>query len=128
MEIRLSQPQRERAKGLLRMEYTLRELATELQASPDQLKRACEFAACPHRVDNRGRLWIVGTEFHQWYETHAAQRKHPLADNEAYCLRCRQAVPLTVTEVNPRPHGLELRKGICPQCGANINRIGRAKS
>lgn len=120
----LSQPQQARLSKLLHMEYTLRELATELNCSVDQLKHTCELD-CPHRVDSRERVWIIGDEFSRWYATRKAQRKIKLKPDEAYCLRCRAAVPLHVEQVISGKHGTRREVGTCPICNATVNRIRR---
>ena len=123
--LRLTQPQRARLPRLLHMEYTLRELARELKCSPAQLKRALD-DDCPHRLDNRARVWIIGDKFYRWYETAAVQLKTKLKDGEAYCLRCRRAVEFEVEGMTEGKHGVVIQRGTCPVCQAIVNRIRRA--
>ncbi|MEI7849722.1 MAG: hypothetical protein WCK35_28265, partial [Chloroflexota bacterium] len=58
------------------------------------------------------------------------QKKKPegtakLADNQAFCMRCRKAVTLVNPFVESGRGKLLLIKGICPICGSKINRGGR---
>ncbi len=115
-----------KAPGLLPMLYVPAELASELgmpaRTLYDWLK-----AGAPHIRDEQGNLWIDGREFAGWVaahrKLHAARTK--LEDDQAYCLRCKQAVTL----IDPRQERIKgkliLIKGRCPNCGASINRGGR---
>lgn len=123
--IKLSQPQVLRLARLLHMEYTPRELADELQASVQQIHRAVE-AGCPHRVTEQ-RTWIVGDAFAAWYHETVKRRKQPLRRNEAFCLACRQPVPLDETTVAPVRDGVERVSGICPRCGTSVHRYRSAR-
>jgi hypothetical protein len=124
-QIKLTQPQVLRLARLLHMEYTLGELAAEIECSVAQLRRAIE-AGCPHRVTDR-RTWITGDEFAVWYTTLAQARKRPLRRDEAFCLSCRAAVPLDETTVAPVRPGVERLIGICPRCGNSIHRYRSAQ-
>lgn len=119
--IKLTQPQQARLARLLHMEYSLRELADEIGCGVRQLRRAIE-AGCPHRETGGGRMWITGDEFRDWYELLRTHRKQPLRDGDAYCLRCRQPVPL-VSHPRTLSNGQPVVTGRCPKCGAIINRF-----
>ncbi len=120
--ILLNRIQRLRANGLLNMEYTPSELAAELGVKTDIVYRGLIPNGCPHRRDENGHLWLIGTAVADWLR-HQEKTRHPLADGEAWCLRCNQPVkmlpPLTVTPTN---RYLELVSATCPQCGTRINR------
>ena len=114
-----------RAPGLLPMMYTTRELAEELKVSFQDIKRLVDGGA-PHERDSRQHLWIDGTAFAQWVEeTRFSQKnRNRLAHDEALCFRCRKPVKLS------KPHATinkkqKLLTGICPECGATINRGAR---
>jgi hypothetical protein len=116
-----------KAPGLLPMLYLPAELAGELgmpvRTLYDWLK-----AGAPHTQDTQGNLWIDGRQFAGWVaanrKPHAVREK--LQDDQAYCLRCKQAVTL----IDPRREQVKgkliLIKGRCPQCGVGINRGGRS--
>jgi hypothetical protein len=115
-----------KAPGLLPMLYLPLELASELgmpaRTLYDWLK-----AGAPHNQDAKGNLWINGREFAGWVKANRKLRtvREKMKDDQAYCLRCKQAVNL----VDPRQERIKgkliLIMGRCPHCGAGINRGGR---
>lgn len=114
-----------RAPGLLPMLYKVGELANEL-GIPDRTLRDWLNTGVPHQRDRRGHLWVNGQEFAQWVEKQRIKKSpDKLADNEAYCLRCRQPVVLIDPKFIPIRGKLINIKGYCPQCGNVINRGGR---
>jgi len=121
--IHLSQPQTERLRRLLRMEYTLSELAAEIGCARRVVECAVA-AGCPHRKE-LNRLYVVGEAFAAWYRAAPAVRKIPLANDEAYCLRCRSARKMVETSSAPNSPGVELVRGRCAVCGAKVNRLRR---
>jgi len=104
------------------MEYRPSEIAAELQIHPDTVYRGLIPAGCPHRRDERGHIWIVGTELTKWLSAHQKPH-HRLAPGMAWCCKCHQAVPMqgpfktTITNRN-----LELVSGVCPHCQTQVNR------
>ena len=124
---KLTQSQTARLPRLLRMEYTLHELAEELQADLRHIRQACE-AGCPHRQDDKQRVWVNGESFRTWYVALVAGRKQKLGPGEAYCLRCRQPVRFTADEAVTQADGVVREAGVCPKCGRRINRFrGKAE-
>ena len=83
-------------------------------------------AGCPHQRDERGHIWIVGTEFKDWAREIIAQRKKkqnpPMKADEAWCMKCNKRVQL----IDPKPvkvnRYLELLQSKCPECGTTVNR------
>jgi len=123
--IAFSQPQVERLRRLLHLEYTLAELAEELECSQALLHRAVA-AGCPHRRDDRKRILIIGDQFAQWVHARPVPPKAVLAVDEAYCLACRaprKIVNVFATVKNSTSPGTELVKGYCELCGARVNRL-----
>jgi Domain of unknown function (DUF5679) len=125
--IRLTHSVIVKAPGLLPMLYLPAELAGELgmpvRTLYDWLK-----AGAPHVQDEGGNLWIDGRAFAAWV---AANRQQPaarakLGEDQAYCLRCKQAVTLVDPRREQVKGKLVLIKGRCPRCGAGINRGGRS--
>ena len=114
-----------KAPSLLPMLYKPAELAEDLNLPVRTLYDWLK-TGVPHAQDAHGNLWINGWDFAGWV---AANRKphgnrQKLNEDQAYCLRCKQAVTL----VDPRREHIKGRliliKGRCPRCGAGINRGG----
>jgi hypothetical protein len=113
---------------LLRMEYRPAELAEELGCGADTIYRHYLPAGCPHRRDERGHIWIVGTDFAEWVRATLKQGKTPMTEGEAYCLKCNRPVNMKGRlEVEPVNYYLELVKGECPACGTTVNRARARK-
>lgn len=112
-----------RAPGLLPMWYAPAELALDLGVPRSTLIDWLNLGA-PHRRDEKSRIWIDGRVFGEWVDqVRARRRPHKLAPNQAYCFRCHGPVSL----IDPIRHVVARRirlSGICPQCGAKINRGG----
>lgn len=51
---------------LLWMEYKPSEIAEEIKCNTDTVYKSYIPAGCPHRRDEEGNIWIVGTEFAVW--------------------------------------------------------------
>jgi hypothetical protein len=117
---RLNGEQRHKLRKLLYMKYTPSELAEELGISKRQFYSVYLPLGCPHERDFRRHIWIVGTEFQEWYlETY---KKRKLAKNEVYCVSCKKAVPM----VNPVEHskeGLTYALCECPECKNTVAKI-----
>lgn len=119
---RLDRAQRLRSQKLLKMEYQPSEIAEILGIHIDTIYRSLIPAGCPHRRDEKDRIWIVGTELTQWLQT-IKKKKLGMQPDEAYCLHCTRPVkmndPLLVTF---QTRVLEMVTGTCPHCGTTINR------
>lgn len=113
-----------RTPGLLPMWYTPVELEAELGLPAHSIRAWLEPLAIPHRKDAAGRIWIDGRAFAAWVTQVRAsreQRRQPLSKGQAFCLRCRQAVPL-VDPASRLQGKRRLLYGRCPRCGASIQR------
>lgn len=113
-----------RAPGLLPMWYTPLELETKLGLPARCIREWLESQAIPHQKDSAGHIWIDGRAFAAWVARVRAGRKQirqPLSDGQAFCLSCRQAVPLVAPTARLQGKRL-LLCGHCPQCGASIQR------
>ena len=116
-----------KAPGLLNMMYKASELAEDLTIPESTLRDWLE-AGAPHHRDSREHIWIRGTEFAGWVESMRKTRaKQPLADDQAYCFRCRKVVNIENVEIRKNIGKLIHFKGICPDCGCKINRGGRSE-
>lgn len=114
-----------KASGLLPMLYKVSEIADELQI-PERTLRDWLSTDAPHQRDERNNLWVNGHLFAKWVQSKRKQKKPArLTDKQAYCLRCKQVVELTKSQIVPMQGKLINIKGTCPQCGCVINRGGR---
>jgi hypothetical protein len=113
-----------RAPGLLPMLYRPSELAEELNVSSAVVRDWVE-KGLPHQRDQRGHIWIDGRQVAEWVTvTRQKPTRSKLAEGQAYCFRCCQAVELH--DPITQQHGKQiLLSGVCPQCGGVINRGGR---
>ena len=117
---RLNGPQRMRLGKLLDMLYTPSELAHEIGFTRRQVYRVYVPAGCPNIKDDKGRRWINGREFAQWYE--AAYPKQTLYEDQAFCLTCKKAV--TMSNPKKRKQGrLHYWVCDCPNCGRKLTKI-----
>ena len=111
--------------GLLPMLYTVSELARELRV-PDRTLRDWLDAGAPHHRNEHNHIWINGTQFAEWVRRQRKPQRELKLDNEsAYCLRCKEAVKLTEPRKRHIKAKLYIITGLCPQCGATINRGAR---
>lgn len=114
-----------KAPGLLPMLYTVHELS-EYLGMPERTLRDWLKSGAPHTRDGRQRIWINGQEFAGWVVAQRRQRRRtPLGDDEAYCVRCNQAVKLRDPVTIPIKAKLVRIQGTCPTCLCVINRGGR---
>jgi len=125
--VRLPQKVTVKAPGLLPVMLMPVELADELEV-PVAAVLEWLAAGAPHHRDESGQTWINAAAFSHWVysqrKVKASGRK--LRDNEAYCMRCKQAVPLIDPVVRPGKGKQILIRGECPRCGIIINRGGRS--
>ena len=123
--IRLTHSVIVKAPGQLPMHYLPAELASELGLPARTLYDWLQVGA-PHTRDAQGNLWTDGRQFAGWIEAnlklHAVRAK--LQDDQAYCLRCKQAVTLIDPHQEQVKGKLILIKGRCPHCIAGINPRG----
>ena len=121
----LSREARLRANGLLDMLYTPAELADELGIDQRDIYRRLLPAGIPCRKDKTGHIWLHGPEIAQWVQgLHAVRRS--MGESEAYCLKCRSAVPLRKPVLVNRGK-FNLLQATCPQCGTTVNRGVKGK-
>ena len=115
-----------RLSRLLDMLYKPAEIAEEIGVHPDTVYRSYIPAGVPTVVDSHGRVWIHGPAFVAWARATIAQRRskrQPLADGQAWCMRCNVPVDLITPTVKSISRSLELLQAVCPSCGTQINRI-----
>ncbi len=110
---------------LLNMLYKPAEIAEEIGVTADTVYRSYLPAGLPHTRDEQGNIWIHGTAFVSWAREVIARRKNkraPLPDDHAWCLKCNEPVPLINPKVKKSNHYLELLQARCPNCGKMVNR------
>jgi len=110
-----------RAPSLLPMLYSPRELEQELGV-PSRTIREWIKKDLPYERDARGHLWINGIAFAVWVKQgHTAKPKPGLAQDEAYCFKCRRPVKLSHPQQLHKAKLIVLR-GTCPNCSRPIHR------
>lgn len=121
--IRFRRSQIMRLRRLLDMRYRPAELAEEIGCHVDTVYRSYIPAGCPHTRDKSNHIWINGKEFAKWVREITSDNGTPLDDDEAFCLKCNEAVRMTgELKVRPTNKYLELVTGVCPECGTTVNR------
>lgn len=91
---KLSRALMRRSIRLLDMEYKPSEIANELAASKEQIRKLIH-AGAPARLDASGNYWIHGESFAEWLRNAAPKndrQKRIFNDNEAYCCTCKSVV------------------------------------
>ena len=120
---KLSHRQALKLQGLLPMEYRPTELARKVGCHRSTIYDCYIPNGAPHRRDDKGYLWIVGTEFAAWARATIQRRKSTMAKGEAFCMRCKRVVemrgPITETEAKSSL----LLHGTCPQCFGDVVRF-----
>ena len=117
---RLNGQQRTRLGKLLDMMYKPSELAEEIGFTVRQVYRVYVPVGCPHEKDHRGRLWINGRMFREWFNE--VYKKRKLDRNETFCLTCKKAVKI-VDPVKRKEGRLFYWLSDCPNCGRRLARI-----
>lgn len=121
---KLSRALMRRSIRLLDMEYKPSEIAEELDASKEQIRKLIH-AGAPARIDAKGNYWVHGVSFAEWLKNAAPKKdkdKKIFEDNEAYCFVCKSAV--TFTEYRRKSRVVF---GTCPQ-GHKVSRFTSTKS
>jgi hypothetical protein len=114
---------------LLCMEYKPSELARELRINPKTILRSYIPAGLPHRRDEGGNIWIVGTKFNKWartiYEhTHIKAGHILMKDNQVFCVRCNCVVEFhEIKKSRALSGGRSMLFVVCPNCGKTCVRF-----
>ena len=112
-----------RAPGLLPMRYTLRELSTELDI-PVPTLNDWRALGMPFEKDERGHVWIVGTDFTRWMSSSRVTQRIRLKSGEAFCMTCAVAVKVACPIV-VQASGVERLNGFCAACNRPVTRVIR---
>lgn len=111
-----------KSPGLLPMRYTVSELADDLGLAPWRIREWIQRGAPAARED--GHVWLIGTEFAAWVERCRQSRRVPrarMADDEAWCLRCRAVVRMEHVTVSGRGRRWYLA-ATCPTCSGKLSK------
>jgi hypothetical protein len=112
-----------RLPRLMNMMYKPSEIAEEIGVSTETVYRSYLPCGCPFTRDKNSAIWINGLEFADWARSvHQGRKVGEIGDNEAYCMRCRKAVPLESARRRYGNRYIEIYQGKCANCGAKINR------
>lgn len=110
---------------LLDMLYRPAEIADEIGVTVDTVYRSYLPAGLPSTRDNKGNIWIHGTAFASWARetiTRKKNRRQPLLEGQAWCVRCNQPVDMRSPTIRPLNRVIELEISRCPHCGTTISR------
>jgi hypothetical protein len=120
---RMTRVQMARLPRLLWMYYSPAELSNEIGCDVGTIYRTWIPAGLPHKRDENGRIWIIGTKFTEWAIEQFKRKPHPKMPNGmAYCLRCRKPVMIVDPRLHPTNVYTEFITGCCAECGARVNR------
>jgi len=81
-------------------------------------------------IDDRRPMLILGPDLSAFLQAKRTKNKQPCKPGEMYCLRCRvpKTPALNMAEYQPKTETLGNLFGICPDCGAGMNRnVNRTK-
>jgi len=121
---RLNGKQKYKAKRLLDMMYSPKELADEIGVSTDLIYRGYIPLGCPHERDAKNYISINGSAFLKWYEK--TYTKLPIAKDETFCKTCKKAVKI-VEPKQAQKKDLVYLLSICPVCGRKLTKIVTSK-
>jgi excisionase family DNA binding protein len=75
-------------------------------------------------INDKRPMLILGRDLFEYLQARRVKNKRPCKLNQMYCLRCR--VPKTpadnMVDYEPKTETLGNLYGICPDCGAGMNR------
>ena len=83
---RLTKDLKGRLHELLPMEYRPSEVAEVVGVSVDTIYRGWLRAGAPHRRDDTGHIWIVGSELATWLRGFERKLSVTLEEGEVFCL------------------------------------------
>jgi hypothetical protein len=114
---------------LLDMMYRPAEIAEELGVTSDTVYRSYLPGGCPFERDKIGDIWIHGVSFAAWVRAvHERKGGTPLAEGQAWCLRCRRPVALVKPKLRHTSRYTKIYQGRCETCGAKVNRAYAASA
>lgn len=114
---------------LLFMEYKPSELARQLKINVKTIFRSYIPAGLPHRRDDGGNIWIVGTQFDEWAQSVVRQKKYAkpsrkLRDDQTWCVKCNQVVDYKeIVKRRMLSQGRQMLFIKCPLCQTTVVRF-----
>ena len=102
--------------------YTVEEAARLLSVHKNTVREWIK-RGLPIIDDKRPKL-ILGRDLSSFLQAKRTKNKRPCKPGEMYCLRCRtpKAPAENMVEYRPKTERLGNLFGICPDCGAGMNR------
>lgn len=126
--MRISNKLLSKLQRLQHMEYTVSEIAYELDTPETIVRNWISRLGAPHQKDQSGRVWIIGTELRTWILAQHKKKKgkqFTLAEDEFLCLVCKKPVVVAEPEsTDIKPSGLFYKHGKCPDCGTDVYKGG----
>ncbi len=126
MKSQLSRPQIIKLSRLLHMKYRPSEIAELIGVNADTVYRSYLQNGCPLERDEKGRIWIIGTEFKKWAEEEIAERKNkvhePMPSDQAWCMKCNKRVEMINPQLVYSGGNRQMYQSVCPICGTKVNR------
>lgn len=111
-----------KSPGLLPMLYKVSELSEEL-GIPDRTLRDWLSFGAPFQQDTNHHLWINGVEFSTWVtEQRKIKTSRGMKESEAWCLKCMRVIEMKNAQVQLFKGYPKRLRGVCPICGAIVNR------
>ena len=102
--------------------YTVEEVANLLSVHKNTVREWIK-RGLP-TIDDKRPMLILGRELSTFLQARRVKNKRPCKPGEMYCLRCRATkIPAeNMVEYQPQTETLGNLFGICPGCGAGMNR------
>ncbi len=127
---RISRGMMRKTLQLLYMEYKPSEIAEIMGIITQTIYTTYIPAGLPHRRDEKGRIWIVGTEFREWAESvlqkSLREKVKPMAPDEGYCVSCKQRVKMTKAKRSKKIKENVIQiLGKCALCGGTVSRFAK---
>lgn len=108
------------------MKYKPSEIAEVLEVNVNTVYRNYLLNGCPNERDEKGNIWIIGTEFREWAQNEIAERKNrikiPMDENQGWCVRCNLRVKMIDSKVVYSGGNREIIQSVCPICRTKVNR------
>jgi hypothetical protein len=122
----MTQQQLARLPRLLWMYYSPAELAEEIGLNVDTVYKSYIPDGLPHKRDDGGRIWIIGSHFRTWaLQRFKRKPKEKMPEGCAYCMHCRKATRMVNVQTTPQNQYTAMLSGLCAECGRRTNRASK---
>jgi hypothetical protein len=105
--------------------YRVAEVAACLEVTTDTMYRSYLPAGAPVVRDERGNLWIVGSDFQAWAQAYLEGKKlkNRMGEGQVFCGRCNQVTKMVQPKiVGTDRHGVQRLAGRCGTCSGKVSR------